>query len=137
MLRRVLVVCILALGLMGCGGSSPTDAPVTTPPSAEPTLTPTLAPSEGSSTSDVAGTQTAVCDAIGVRKSPSTDGILVARVYKGATVHVVGVVTGDPYTVGACGSSGDTWLKIDEINGKTIDSLYGIELGYTAAGLYQ
>ena len=137
MLRRALVVCILALGLVGCGGSSPTDAPITTPPSAEPTLTPTLTPSDGPSTSDVAGTQTAACDAIGVRKSPSPDGILVARVYRGATVHVVEVVTGDSYTVGACGSGGDTWLKIDQINGKTIDSLYGIEVGYTAAGLYQ
>ena len=137
MLRRVLVVCILALGLVACGGSSPTDAPVTTPPTPEPTLTPTVAPSDSPSTSGVGETQTAACDAIGVRKSPSTDGTLVARAYKGATVHVAEVVTGDSYTVGACGSSGDTWLKIDEVNGKAILSLYGIEFAYTAAGLYQ
>ncbi len=137
MLRRVLVVCILALGLVGCGGSSPTEAPRTAAPTAEPTLTPTLAPSDEPSTSGVGETQTAVCDAIGVRKSPSTDGTLIARAYNGATVHVAEVVTGDSYTVAACGSSGDAWLKIDEINGKTIVFLYGIDFAYTAAGLYK
>ena len=45
---------------------------------------------------------------------------------KGTKVRVVETVTGDPYEAGSCGPSGDEWLKIDRINGKSIKALYGV-----------
>jgi hypothetical protein len=138
MLRRVLVVSLLALGLVGCGGSSATEAPATQAPAASSAAAESSAPTEASASAEPAAmTLTAACDAIGVRKSPSTTGALVARANRGATIHAVDTVSGDSYTVGACGTSGDTWYEIDEINGKTVQSLYGVEFVYSAAGLYK
>lgn len=137
MLRRVLVIGLLALGVVGCGGSSPTEAPAT--PTAAPSTAPveSAAPSEAASTEPAAMTLSAACDAIGVRKTASTTGALVTRISRGSTIHAVEMVTGDSYTVGVCGTSGDTWYQIDEIDGKTVMSLYGVEFAYSAAGLFK
>jgi hypothetical protein len=136
MLRRVLVVSLLALGVVGCGGSSPTEVPPT-PTAAASVPVESAAPSEAPSVEPAATTLAATCDSIGIRKTPSTTGELVTRISRGATIHVVQMVTGDSYTVGGCGTSGDTWYELDQINDKSVQSLYGVEVLYSAAGVYK
>jgi hypothetical protein len=80
---------------------------------------------------------TALCAGVGVRKDPAADGDLVVRIAKGAKVRVVETVTGDPYEAGSCGQSGDDWLKIDRINGKSVKTLYGVTYGYAAGGFFK
>lgn len=135
MLRRILAISLVMLSLAACGESTATQTPSSVAPSAPPTLTPTITPTEQPSSG--AMTMTAACNAIAVRKSPSLSGSLVARINAGLTVSAVDVVSGDAYTVGACGSAGDSWLEIDEIGGKTVQSLYGVPLVYSAAGLFR
>lgn len=138
MLRRVLIVSLLALGVVGCGGSSPTETPsTTTGPSTAPadSVAPSEAPAE--SVEPAAMTLSAACDAIGIRKTASTTGALVTRISRGSTIHAVEMVNGDSYTVGACGTSGDTWYQIDEIDGTSVQSSYGVDFVYSAAGLYK
>lgn len=136
MLRRVLAIGLVAFIFVGCGGSTPSQGPATTAPAVQPTLTPTLAPSEPPSPG-AAAAKTATCNAIGVRKSPSVAGTLLARLDTGAVVNAADTVSGDAYTVGACGTSGKTWFEIDEINGKTVQSLYGVPFAYAAAGMFK
>lgn len=142
MLGRVLAVSLAALIVAACGGSTPTAAPSSSavPSSAASAATPTVAPVAGPSATPGTAmplTLTAACSAIGLRKTPSTKGALAARISTGATVRAVEIVTGDTYTVTACGSSGSTWYKIDEVNGNTTQSLYGVPFVYSASGLYR
>jgi len=134
---------LIVLVVAGCGGSeaSPsasvaaTEAPA---PTEEPVATeaPVVEPTEAPTTAG-AVTMTARCASVGVRKDPAPDGKLVVRLAKGSTVRVVETVTGDPYEAGACGTSGDSWLKIDRINGKSIKTLYGVAYGYAAGGFFK
>jgi hypothetical protein len=137
MVRRLLAVGLLAAAVAACGGSAATEAPTQPEPTATPAPA-SEAPSEAPASAPAADTTlTAACDAIGLRKTPSvTDGLL-GRVSRGATVHVIDEVAGDSYTVGACGTSGATWLRIDQVNGKSVSTLYGVEEVYSAAGLYK
>lgn len=141
MLRRVLVISLAALIVAACGGSTPTVTPSSSAaPSATPASTAGIGPTnEPSITANVAVPMnlTAACSAIGLRKTPSTKGALAARISAGATIRAVAIVTGDAYIVSACGSSGSTWYKIDEVNGKTAQSLYGVPFVYSASGLYR
>ena len=82
-------------------------------------------------------TMKALCAGVGVRKEPAPDGKLVVRVAKGTSVRVVETVIGDPYEAGGCGQSGDEWLKIDRVNGKSIKTLYGVTFGYAAGGFFK
>lgn len=138
MLRRILVGGLLAVGVAACGGASPTASPEASSPA--PSVAPaiTLAPEPTAPPPDATGaTVKAACDAVSLRKSPSTTAELVGRVYIGTKVRVVETVTGDAYTVGACGTSGDTWHKIDKIGGKTVQSLYGVPFVFSAAGFFK
>ncbi|OGO58739.1 MAG: hypothetical protein A2V85_15130 [Chloroflexi bacterium RBG_16_72_14] len=138
--RRVIVVGLLALGLAACGGSAPTasPSPATPAPTAAPAATPSPPPTAAPSASTgAATTRIAVCDAVSLRKTPSTTGELVARAYLGTKVRITEAVTGDAYTAGACGESGDAWLKIDRVGGKSVQALYGVPFVYSAAGFYR
>ncbi len=139
MLRRLMVVGFAVIVIAGCGSSSPTAAPSaspadlpTTAPTAPPTEEPVVEPTAATKT-----TMTAICNAVGVRKLPSSTGALIVRIGLGAEVRVVEVVPGDPYQAGACGSAGDIWLKIDQVGGKSIKTLYGVSSAYTAAGFFK
>jgi len=55
----------------------------------------------------------------------------------GTAVHFVATVTGTAYTAGACGNSGNTWLKIDKVGGKSAQSAYGVKYVYAAQGFFQ
>jgi len=139
MLRRLIVVGFAVVVIAGCGSASPTAAPSASPADV-PTTAPTTAPTEEPVVEPTAVTQTtmtAICNAVGVRKLPSSTGALIVRIGLGAEVRVVEVVPGDPYEAGACGSAGDIWLKVDQAGGKSIQTLYGMSFAYTAAGFFR
>jgi hypothetical protein len=79
----------------------------------------------------------ALCAGVGVRREPAPNAKLVVRLAKGTSVRVVETVTGDPYEAGSCGQSGDDWVKIDRINGKSVKTLYGVSFGYAAGGFFK
>jgi hypothetical protein len=80
---------------------------------------------------------TAACNAVALRKLPSSKGALVIRVVGGTPVRVAEIVNGDPYAAGNCGIAGDTWLKIDQVDGKDAKALYGAPVVYAAAGFFK
>jgi hypothetical protein len=140
MLRRLLVVSLLAVSATACGGSSPTEAPSSEAPvtTAAPAVTASPAVEPSPSPTPIARTTvTTACGAVALRAEPSTAGKLVARIARGVKVRTVAVQTGDSYTTGSCGTAGDTWYKIDRIGSKTVKSLYGTKYVYAAAGLFQ
>jgi uncharacterized protein YgiM (DUF1202 family) len=79
----------------------------------------------------------AACAGVGVRKGPTKADDVLVRVNKGTKVRVVETVTGDPYEAGSCGTSGDDWIKIDRIGGKSVKALYGVPFGYAAGGFFE
>jgi hypothetical protein len=150
MLRGLIVAGLAAVLLAGCGSGSPTATPGPSGPAgpeasspaastaASPGAPTTEAPSAGpAGPSAGAPTMTSLCAGIGVRKEPATTAPLLVRVNTGSSVHVVGTVTGDAYTATTCGTSGTSWLKVDQIDGKSMKSKYGVPFGYTAAGFFQ
>lgn len=140
MLRRLLAVSLIAVALAACGGNSPTESPSASPaatspaPVASPSPAPVASPSP---TPALPAIRVAACGAVALRAEPSLSGKLLARIAAGAKVRVVAEMTGEAYTVGACGAGGDTWLKINRVNGKKVRSLYGTPYVYAAAGLFQ
>jgi hypothetical protein len=145
MIRRLLIAGFAAAVIAGCGSGSaspsvePSDsAPATAEPAAEPTAAveqPTTAASEGPGAEGTS--QVSKCAAVAVRKAPKAKGALVVRIAKGTEVHVVATVNGEKYNAGSCGTSGKKWLKIDEIDGKSVKSTYGVSFAYSAAGFFE
>ena len=146
MLRRLLVASFAVVVIAGCGSGSPTGSPSASasapaPASAgaatkAPAVTPTEAPSADANTAGPT-TMMAACNAVGIRKLPSSKGALIVRVGAGTSVRVVEVVSGDAYKAGNCGSAGSTWLKIDQVDGKSVKSKYGVPVAYAAAGYFK
>lgn len=143
MLRRLLVASFAAVIIGGCGSGSPSASPVdstsaSTPAAATaaPTVAPTVEPSV-EVTPIQPTTMSAACNAVGLRKLPSSKGALIVRIGAGTMVRVAEVVPGDAYKAGTCGSDGDTWLKIDQVGGKSVKALYGVAFAYTAAGFFK
>ncbi len=143
MLRRLLVASFAVIVVAGCGSGSPTASPsepVSTAAPAVATAAPATAPTaEPSAAANTAGptTMSAACNAVGLRKLPSSKGALVVRIGAGTSVRVVEVVTGEAYKAGNCGSDGNTWLKIDQVGGKGVKALYGVAVAYSAAGFFK
>ena len=147
---RLILVGVLAMALAACGGSSGSPSPSASgagsssaasgSPSSNPGASPTAsdgANAASPSAAAPAGTSTAVCDGISLRKSPSSTAAKVRAINSGTSVHVAATVTGTPYTAGACGTSGSEWLKIDKVGSRTAKSLYGVTYVYAAAGFFQ
>ncbi len=147
MRRRLILVGVLAVALAGCGGSSTpspsasgleSSAPSTGASSSAAPLASALPTPAPTSATPVAGADaTAVCDGISLRKLPKATGARVKSINTGTVVHVAARVTGTAYTAGACGNSGDTWLKIDKVGGKTAKAAFGVSYVYAAAGFFQ
>jgi hypothetical protein len=143
MLRRLLVVGFTTIVIAGCGSGSATTAPAASPvasPSDAPIVTPTETTTEApivEPTPADATTTTAACNAVGIRKLPSSSGALIVRVAAGTEVRVVETVVGDAYKVGNCGTAGETWLKIDQVGGEGVQDLYGVTFAYAAAGFFR
>lgn len=145
MIRRLLIAGFAAAVIAGCGSGSSSPsvepsvaAPATGTPAAQPTAAgeqPTDAASEAPGAAGT--TMMSKCAAIGVRKAPKAAGALVVRLAKGTEVHVVATVSGEKYKAGSCGTSGKKWLKIDEIDGKSVKSTYGVSFAYSAAGFFE
>ena len=79
----------------------------------------------------------AKCAGVALRKEASTDGEVIVRAKAGTKVRVVETVTGDAYEAGSCGTAGDTWLKVDRVGGKSIQTVYGVPFGFVAAGFFE
>ena len=60
----------------------------------------------------------------------------VERFSKGTKVKVVETVSGASYDAGKCGESGDQWLKITRIDGKSVAKKYDRDAVYAAAGFF-
>lgn len=140
--RGTVAGAMILILVAACGGSSTPSPSVEPSASTTPTqapATPTEAPVATDVPASPAGTtdRSAACAGVSIRKKPATTGSLVVRVPMGAVVRVVGTVGGAAYTAGACGQAGDTWLKIDRVNGKSMKSLYGVPFGYAAAGFFE
>jgi len=146
-LHRHRVVAIAAAALLlgtvsACGGSAAPSASATAAPTEAPV--PSTAPQSETPSEAVASaspaphtTATARCAGVAMRKEPKTDGEVVVRAKAGTKVRVVEVVVGDPYEAGTCGVSGDSWLKVDRIGGKSVKAQYGVPYGFVAAGFFQ
>ena len=147
MLNRMAVggvaAAMILVVLAGCGGSEA--SPSATASDAPGTPAGTTAPTSGGPSAEPEATDSpaavvrliAQCAGVSIRKGPVLDDGLLVRVSKGAKVRVVETVTGDPYEAGSCGQSGDDWLKIDRINGKSVQSLYDVPFGYAAGGFFE
>jgi len=143
MLRRLLVVGFATIVIAACGSGSSTASPGASPSDA-PIVTPTETPTETVSEAPIVeptpaepATTTAACNAVGIRKLPSSSGALIVRVAAGTEVRVVETVVGDAYKVGNCGTAGEAWLKIDQVGGKGVQDLYGVTFAYAAAGFFK
>ncbi|MFN8631506.1 MAG: hypothetical protein U0838_14670 [Chloroflexota bacterium] len=146
--RRLILVGILAMALAACGGSSGSASPSASDtgsasPSAEASSSAgpisSASPSEEASASLPASgsTATAICDGISLRKKASSSGTKVKTIGSGTEVHVAATVTGTAYSAGSCGTSGNTWLKIDKVGGKSVKTTYGVSYVYAAAGFFE
>lgn len=147
MRRRLVLIGVLAIALAACGDSSASPSPSSPdqgsvapssdagasglPESAPPTEMPTESEAFPGSTA------VAICGGISVRKQPSTSGARLGTIASGVEVRVVETVDGTPYTAGACGLSGSTWLKVDRVAGKSAKAAYGAQYVYVAAGFFQ
>jgi uncharacterized protein YgiM (DUF1202 family) len=126
----------------GCGGGSATPSPSEVVETEAPIVTeaPVESPSEAGAEetpATAAGTiMYAACANVAVRKGAAADEALVVRIAKGTKVRVVETVTGASYNAGKCGESGDQWLKITRIAGKSVQAKYDLEVVYAAAGFF-
>src|SRR5215212_7483423 len=79
------------------------------------------------------------CDDINLRAGPSTNRAAVGQVDEGDRVTVVNTVDGGGYGV-SCNDefrSGSRWRKISAINGRSVESLYGVDHVFAAAKLFR
>jgi hypothetical protein len=127
----------------GCGGGSATPSPSGTAATEAPAETeaPIESASEAASEATAAPVATgalmyAACGNVAVRKGPASDQGLVVRLAKGTKVKVVETVSGTAYDAGKCGDSGDQWLKISRIAGKSVKKQYDLQYVYAAAGFF-
>jgi GH25 family lysozyme M1 (1,4-beta-N-acetylmuramidase) len=73
-----------------------------------------------------------------LRKSSSTSASTRAIIGSDTAVSVSGKVTGGSWKADCRSSvSGNTWLKITAVGGKSVSSLYGVSVLYAASGLFR
>ena len=80
----------------------------------------------------------AACDGVNLRTSASTSGTRKASLAAGTKVTVIGTVSGGSWSATCAGAavSGSSWYKINQVNGKSTSSLYGVSAVYGAKGLF-
>lgn len=144
MIRRLLIAGFAAAVIAGCGSgsASPSVEPsasgsATEAPAVQPSVAVEQPTAATSGAPEATGTtMSSECAAIAIRKAPKASGALLARLAQGTDVHVVATVNGQAYKAGSCGTSGKKWLKIDQIDGKSVKALYGVSFAYGAAGFF-
>src|SRR5438093_6875441 len=79
------------------------------------------------------------CDDVNLRTGPGTTFARKGQVDEGARLTVVAKVSGASYGVQCAGAyqSGSYWFKINTINGKSVNSLYGVSYVYGARKLFK
>jgi hypothetical protein len=146
--RRLILVGVLAMALAGCGGSSGSPSPSasgSSAPSASAGASSSVPPAKSNPPSAeataslpaVGSDATSICDGVSLRKKPASTAAKVKVINSGTAVHVAATVTGAAYTAGACGASGNSWLKIDKVGGKSVKSTFGVSFVYAAAGFFE
>jgi GH25 family lysozyme M1 (1,4-beta-N-acetylmuramidase) len=79
----------------------------------------------------------AACDGVNLRSSASTSASKKASLSAGTKVTVIGTVSGGSWSTTCNGAvSGSSWYKINQVNGKSTSSLYGVSAVYGAKGLF-
>jgi GH25 family lysozyme M1 (1,4-beta-N-acetylmuramidase) len=79
----------------------------------------------------------AACDGVSLRTSASTSGTKKASLAAGTKVTVIATVTGGGWSVSCLSAvSGSAWYKINQVNGISVSSLYGVSAVYGARGLF-
>jgi hypothetical protein len=81
--------------------------------------------------------KTTACDGVSLRTTSSTDGTKQATLPAGTKVTVIGAVSGGSWSTScAGGASGISWYRINQVNGRSTSSLYGVSAVYAAKGLF-
>src|SRR5262249_42013254 len=87
---------------------------------------------------DAASSQWQAKCAANIRVSPTTSAKVLRTIARGARVTTVGAVFGGHWSTGCDGGrSGNMWLKIIAINGRTTKSFFGRSVVYAARGLFK
>jgi GH25 family lysozyme M1 (1,4-beta-N-acetylmuramidase) len=80
----------------------------------------------------------AACGGVALRTGPRTVAGLTARLAEGADVTTVGTIAGGDWSAQCDGSTkGEVWYRITKVNGKSVESLYGVSYVYGARGLFR
>ncbi len=80
----------------------------------------------------------AACSGVALRTSASTGGTLKTRLDEGVDVTTVATVSGGSWAASCSGStSGATWYRITEVDGRSVAALYGVTYLYGAKGLFR
>ena len=91
------------------------------------------------SPSDVLGASTLStrCDGVSLRTRPSTSSTRKAVLPSGVQVNAVKKVTGGSWRVRCAGRTytGNTWYRINNVNGRSASSRYGVSYVYSATAL--
>ena len=91
--------------------------------------------------SDVLGATTLStrCDGVSVRTKPSTSSTRKAVLPSGVQVNAVTKVTGSRWRVTCAGRTyaGNTWYRINNVNGRSASSRYGVSYVYSATALFK
>jgi parallel beta-helix repeat protein len=80
----------------------------------------------------------AKCDGVSLRTKPKTASTRVATLSSGGRVNAVSKVTGASWTV-TCGGtsySGNTWYRINNVNGRSASSRYGVTYVYSVTARF-
>jgi len=89
--------------------------------------------------SDVLGATTlsTKCDGVSLRTKPTTSSTRKATLPSGVQVNAVTKVTGSSWRVTCAGASyrGNTWYRINNVNGRSASSRYGVTYVYAATAL--
>ena len=110
--------------------ATPTPTPKPTPtPTPKPTPTPTAAPTTTNYISNCAAR---------LRSSATTSASTVSLIDPNVVVTSSNKVSGGSWAADCPNSvSGDTWYKITVVGGKSVSSLYGVNVVYAASGLFR
>jgi GH25 family lysozyme M1 (1,4-beta-N-acetylmuramidase) len=84
-------------------------------------------------------TETPVCDGVYLRTKATKSSPKKVSISRGAKVYVVGTVNGGSWkrTCGGAVRRGSVWVRITQVNGRTVRSLYGVSYLYAPSGLFK
>ena len=76
------------------------------------------------------------CDGVNIRAAASTTATVIARLGLGATLTVTGTKAGGAWsTTCPTAKSGSSWYIISQVNGTSVQSLFGVAALYAATGV--